>query len=128
MGIGLLLLCISLLGVLGISKSAWSLVPFVSFIQYPWRLLSFSILALGICGSFAIALFHRPITRFVIAGIIIVACIAINGKLFRPQYQYFRDSKAFEAPEELQYRISKISDEYLPPGIMKPKTPNELVH
>ena len=125
--IGILLLCISILGTIGISKSLWSVIPFISFIQYPWRLLSFTMLAVGICSGYVVAIFRKRSRRIALTIGVIIVCIFVNAKLFRPQYVYMRDSKAFEDSSELRFRISKISDEYLPPDIVKPKIQNDIV-
>jgi uncharacterized membrane protein len=126
-GIGIVVFFISVLGMLGISGFIWGIVPFTSYIQYPWRLLSFSIIAMGICGGFIISVIPKSIYRYIVGGIIIVLCIFINAKLFTPQYIYQKDTKAFETAEELGFTISKISDEYLPPGISKPTSVIDII-
>jgi len=122
------LFIVSLVGVLSISQSIWSMIPFYSFIQYPWRLLSYTIVCLGCLGAFFVTLIQRPVFRLVFALIAIGLCIGVNAKLFQPHYLYARDSSEFETPTELRYRISKISDEYLPAGIPKPSRPEDIVH
>jgi hypothetical protein len=130
-GGGIVLLIVSLSGLLDISKSIWSIIPYYSFIQYPWRLLSYTIVALGIIGASIITVIHGRVIRILLAVCVITLCIGINAKLFQPQYLYTRDSKEFETAQELRFRISKISDEYLPSVIPKPVTftaiPNMLV-
>jgi uncharacterized membrane protein len=126
-GIAVVLFVLSVIGMLQLSGFIWKIIPFTSFIQYPWRLLAFSMLAMGICGGFVITRIDKPILRYLVAGGLIISCIVINARLFHPQYLYQRDSKAFETPQELRYTISKISDEYLPPGIPKPASVNDII-
>lgn len=126
-GVAVVLFFLSIIGMLSISGFIWKIIPFTSFIQYPWRLLAFSMLAMGICGGFVITRIDKPILRYFIAGGLIVSCVVINVGLFNPQFIYSRDSKAFETSQELRYTISKISDEYLPPGIPKPASVNDIV-
>lgn len=108
------------------SSSLWKIFPMTRFIQYPWRLLSFTMLGIGIMSAYLVASWKAPIMRFLFAAIIVISAIMINAKLFVPQYQYLRDSYQFETNEELRFRVSKISDEYLPPGIIKPEAVTDI--
>jgi len=127
MGIGISVFLLSLFAVLDISKTLWSVVPFVTFIQYPWRLLTFTALAMGMCGGFLLTNLHKPVMKIGASIIIIGVCLYMNAKLFRPQFLYTRDSAAFETPQDLRYRVSKVSDEYLPPDIPKPQNQNDFI-
>ena len=120
-------LIISLLGVLEISKPIWSLVPNYTFIQYPWRLLSFTIVSCGMIGVYPFILIRNRGVRIIVAIALIAICIVVNAKLFRPQYLYPVNSNQLESATDLRFRVSKISDEYLPSGIPKPKNPSEVV-
>lgn len=124
--IGMMLTIVSIVLLLDISKPFWILFPYVSFIQYPWRLLSFSMLGIAIVGGYSVAAWRMPIIRIGIAVMLIWGTIALGTKIFQPQYLYARDSGAFEAAEELQFTVSKISDEYLPSGIVRPKTIHDV--
>jgi len=108
------------------SSFLWNIFPMTRFLQYPWRLLSFVIIGIGITGAYLVASWKAPIVRFFIGAVIIVSTIMINAKLFVPQYQYLRDSNQFETKDELRFRVSKISDEYLPPGIIKPEVVTDI--
>jgi len=125
--IGVFLFILSVAGMIDISKQIWLFVPFVSFIQYPWRLLTFAMFAMGISASFLIAMIPEKIYRIPLAIFVVGVCLFMNAKLFVPQYLYARDSRAFETMDELRFRISKISDEYLPQGIKKPINVSEIV-
>jgi len=105
---------------LQLSIPLWKYIPFTSFIQYPWRLLAFTMMFVAICGGYVISVFRIPIVRIGVMVGIVALTIIVNAKIFTPQYIYSRDSYAFETPEELRFTRSKISDEYLPPGIDKP--------
>ncbi|EKD67781.1 MAG: hypothetical protein ACD_48C00222G0002 [uncultured bacterium] len=110
------------------SSFIWNFFPLTRFIQYPWRLLSFVIIGIGILSAYFVVSWKAPIVRLLTAGILITGTIIINAKLFVPQYQYLRDTEQFETKEELRFRISKISDEYLPKEINRPKNFNDIVH
>ena len=109
------------------SSFFWNIFPMTRFLQYPWRLLSFVIIGIGITGAYLVASWKAPIVRFFIGAAIVVSTIMINAKLFVPQYQYLRDSNQFETKEELRFRISKISDEYLPPAVPRIATVHDVV-
>ncbi|MBI4062463.1 hypothetical protein HY410_00920 [Candidatus Gottesmanbacteria bacterium] len=102
------------------SAWVWRLVPNASYIQYPWRLLVYTILSLSIFVSVSVAIIRQKWMRVAFSFIIIFLIVAVNGKLFVPQYGYALDAAAFETDEELRYRISKISDEYLPIDVPRP--------
>lgn len=120
-----LVACVLLM--LPISTVVWRYFPFTAFIQYPWRLLAFGMMLIAVCGSYIVSVFRMPILRMGLMAGIVIAAIVINAKIFTPQYIYTRDSYAFETIEELRYTRSKISDEYLPPGIVKPNIPSDII-
>lgn len=120
-----LMICVFFM--LQVSAPIWKFIPFTSFIQYPWRLLSFGMMFIAMCGAYIVAVPRMPIVRIVLAVGIVTITIIVNAKIFVPQYTYSRDSYAFETLEELRFTKSKISDEYLPPGIIKPQTASGIV-
>ncbi len=102
-----------------ISSSIWSALPQFAYIQYPWRFITIIELGLAILVSSLVL----QKSRFISAGIatsIILVVIWNNAQLFAPRYNYPRADSAFETQEELRFRVSKISDEYLPLGLPRP--------
>lgn len=120
-------LIISAFLMLQISSPVWKFIPFTSFIQYPWRLLSFAMMCIATAGAYIVSVPRTPITRIGLMVAIVVMTIIVNAKIFVPQYTYVRDSSAFETAEELRFTKSRISDEYLPPGIVKPQLAADVV-
>jgi hypothetical protein len=51
----------------------------------------------------------------------------VEAKRFTPQYTYSRASGDFETAEDIRFRVSKISDEYLPAAVPRPETPQDVV-
>ena len=49
-----------------------------------------------------------------------------NAKLFNPQYIFYKSSSEFESDTDIKFKVSKISDEYLPPDFIKPSNPSEV--
>jgi hypothetical protein len=126
--IAITLFTISLFGVLRVSEAIWRIIPYASFIQYPWRLLSYTIVSMGICAAAGIKVIKKRGIRITVSILSILVCLWVNIKLFKPQYFYKRASGEFGTQEELRYRVSKVSDEYLPTGIIKPQIPTDIVH
>lgn len=119
---GLIVSLISVVLLLPVSVRAWEIIPQFSFIQYPWRFLGPASFGMALLGSAAFVIIKQRLLALFIIALVIV----INGKLFSPQYIMDRPAASFETEEELRWRVSKISDEYLPPGFRKPKSPKEL--
>lgn len=109
------------------SEFLWNVMPFSVYIQYPWRFLSFAVLGLSMLGGMILIVTKRRIIQWLITGFIVVAVIMINAKWFRGQYGIDRPAGAYEDTTELRFRVSKISDEYLPSGIPRPNNPSEVV-
>lgn len=105
---------------LGISRGIWDSIPGFAYVQYPWRLLAavaFSVSALGGSVVFWIRQRWAKIGTF---AILLIAIPGLNAKLFTPQMTYDKSSDFYESSEELLWRVSKVSDEYLPPSFQKP--------
>lgn len=126
-GVAVTALLVLVFLMLPVSAPLWNMIPYTTFIQYPWRLLAFCMMAIAICGAYSVSVIRLPIIRIGVSFGIILATILVNAKIFVPQYQYERDSKAFESFEELRFTKSKISDEYLPVGVAKPNSASEVV-
>ena len=118
----------SLFFMLQISQPLWNLIPFHAYIQYPWRLLPFSVLGLSLASG-ATGFLPR-LKRFIpyIAISFIIFIIIMNAKWFIPQTIIDRNPLSYELEEELRFRVSKISDEYLPPNVHRPITIDGNVH
>jgi len=127
MGVAVIALLVLVFLMLPVSAPVWRLVPYTTFIQYPWRLLVFGMMAIAICGAYSVSVIRLPIVRIGVSLGIILVTIIVNAKLFVPQYQYEQDSKTFESFEELRFTKSKISDEYLPRAVAKPNSASEVV-
>lgn len=124
--IGLGILFVSIFGMLEYSAPVWKLFPFTSLVQYPWRLLSIAMLAIGIVGAYLVTQISLPKPRIFAAVMIIAGTLAINAKLFIPKYLYIPDLKKVFSDSDIRFRISKISDEYLPDTLKKPTSANDV--
>lgn len=120
-------LFISIFFMLPISKFIWEIIPFMEFLQYPWRFLIFASFATSLLGGGSIILvkllpqnmFKHGALEYTILFSFLT--IFIYSKLFVPQTILPKTSSDYVEKSILNYKISKISDEYMPKNFDKPK-------
>ena len=112
--------------VTSISKPIWELIPGFAYIQYPWRFLTLIVFAASIVGSSFLLWVPKRLYRLVLIIPIVVALLVFNAKLFIPQVSFDRLAEFFESEEELKWRVSGVSDEYLPPSFLKPENASRV--
>jgi len=110
------------------SVRLWEVVPYAAYVQYPWRLLAFSALGLSLLGGGLIRATDKKVLRGFLGVGVIVVTILTNAKWFVPQYTYEKPFRDFESSADIRFRVSSISDEYLPPGIPEPKSVTQTLH
>ncbi len=110
------------------SLPIWNVFPYSAFIQYPWRILTFTLLGLSFLSGGIVAMPRFARYGFYATCIGIFAVVYMNTKWFTPQTLIDRNALSYETLEELRFRVSKISDEYLPPAIERPVKVSEYVH
>ncbi len=125
--IGLGLTSVALFLSLPVSFGVWQATPFMSYVQYPWRFLSIASLGIALLSGFLVFSFRSFPIRLILSLLLSVGVLALNGKLFSPQFVYERPARAFEDVGELRWRVSKISDEYLPKELIRPLLQDEVV-
>lgn len=118
---------VSLIMMLPVSLAVWRVIPNMAFIQYPWRFLMFAVLSLSILGGGAVLLLSHRFLRLFTAGILIGSVIMLYTKLFIPQTFLLASDASYETEEELRWRVSKVSDEYLPSDVPRPENPSEII-
>jgi hypothetical protein len=125
--LGLGIVIVSVFFMLDISESIWNILPGFSYVQYPWRFLAYTGLGIAILPVFLLHnIKNRQILLLMTVGIIF-ATIMINAKLFSPQYMYDRALEDFETETDIKYRASRISNEYLPSSIVRPRDASGIV-
>ncbi len=125
---------ISVFMTLEVSKTIWSTIPTMAFLQYPWRyLLLISFFTSFLSGS-SVLLIKRfnPLRydKFVyyILVLIIFILVFVNGKLFNPQVIIMKTANDYIDDYTLKWSASKISDEYLPKNFKKPNSYKDVNH
>lgn len=116
------------------SSLIWENLPFIPYVQFPWRLLGFTnifiavTIALGL--SLATTLFSKRIpilsrSRILVMGSIILA-LALTyqyGKLFVPQEMRALTDKEMTSGNKILWDVSSTSFEFAPRGLSLSKTP-----
>ncbi len=115
------LLTFSIFMTLEISKPVWQLVGFLSYLQFPWRFLTFTAIFISLIGSLTVyySKFIVPQTIRVVGALcIIIGTIVIYQKYFVPQ-QYIQATDAqLTSTEEISWNISKTSFEFVPKDVI----------
>lgn len=122
---GIIIVLSSVIFMTSPSAFLWDIIPFSSFIQYPWRLLAFASIGLSLSAGYLYWAAPK-IGKLPLLVIFIIGLCIVSIKLFAPQYVYEKPPSAFESKEDISFRASKVSDEYLPIGIPKPESQKDL--
>lgn len=116
------------------SSFIWNQFSPMAFIQYPWRFLTlinfFSALLGGSIIFYAIHFNKTKVNKKIIVFTILVLSLGIMffyKPLFMPQMIFPITSRDIVNSETLRFKVSKISDEYMPVGFEKPKNKEESV-
>jgi hypothetical protein len=104
----------------------WQVFPNASYIQYPWRLLTVAALGSSMVSGAVFMLVKAKIPAYVFAAAISTAVVMLNAKWFQPQYTFQTDPLSYESVRDISFRASRVSDEYLPPDLKKPKDASEI--
>jgi len=107
------------------SVFVWDVVPYFSYIQYPWRFLVYAIFGLSILGGVLIQAIRGRMFRWVCMAVLCSTSVLLYGKWFSVQYLYERPASEFESEEMLRFDVSNISYEYLPTDFIRPTNKSE---
>lgn len=111
---------VSVFMALGISRGIWDFLPGFAYVQYPWRLLAAVAFSTSVLGGSVLFWIRQRWAKIGTFAILLIAILGLNAKLFTPQMTYDKPADFFESSEELSWRVSKVSDEYLPLSFQKP--------
>ena len=121
MGVSIL----SIFFMLQASQVLWKFAPNARYIQYPWRLLTYAVLGISMTGGAVVVFIRNRLQRLLLVGAVCIMVVGVNAKWFLGQFIINKPAGSYESQEELRYRVSKISDEYLPPDFVRPQKPSE---
>ncbi len=109
------------------STPVWQFIPGFSYIQYPWRFLTFAILGLSLLSGMWLSLVPTRLLRVVTSIGLLILLVAASSKLFIGQWTVERGAGEYESQEELRFRSSRVSSEYLPIEMRLPTEASEIV-
>lgn len=111
-----------------ISKPVWEMFSPLSFVQYPWRFLIFVAFATSFLGGAILWFLRRNnLLQWGSFSVIVVLLIAFHAKAFEPQTIFPRTSADYLSDENVLWKTSKISDEYMPKDFQKPRYVEDVV-
>ena len=126
-------LAISLLGLLAfsifmmicLSKPIWEFLPFLNYLQFPWRFLVLTAFSTSLLAGWLIFILEKrklnKVFIYTVCALLLGGLLFINLKYFSPQYLYEAREEDLLKEEIVRWDISSASDEYLPAGLDKPK-------
>jgi hypothetical protein len=127
--LALILFVISLFFTLEISEMLWKAIPYMQYLQYPWRFINFigffMILGIGYLLFRIEELFSRRVL-LLSALVIIFITIISSYKLFEPQEYVNLSPQFYTNSNYIKFTVSKISDEYMPSSFSVPRNLNEV--
>lgn len=115
-------LLFSLFMLLTISAPVWDAFSLLSYIQFPWRYLTYASLFSSILAALAFSRLARPL--------ILIGCfllVVYSVKFFQPQYKYETSAADLTSVPQIIWEKSRVSDEYLPKGFIRPGTLEEAL-
>lgn len=126
--IGLSLFIISIFMLLPLSKLVYQALPYLEYIQYPWRFLNFAGLFLSFVAGYTFYVIRK--SSDLKQGLILIAAILLiilfNFHLFKPQNVNNYTTSFYSDEKYIKYTVSKISDEYMPKDFSKPDSLTEI--
>jgi hypothetical protein len=109
------------------AKFIWDALPQMAFFQFPWRFLILASFFLSFLGGALFIIFKNNKTISLLLGVLIVFVVMLqNAKLFIPDKIVNKTAADYTSKSEIRWRVSKISDEYMPPGFQKPMASREV--
>lgn len=124
-GIFSLLLFLALFMTLMRSSAIWQAIPWLAYVQFPWRFLGIGIIFVGLLVGLAVSLIKERVWRLVLAAVILAAT-AYNLKFFRPE-KFLVDAEDFYYTDSqlIQKEMSGILPDYIPLAMADKLTPPE---
>jgi len=105
------------------NKSApiWESIDLLTFVQFPWRFLSFAIFSASILGGFFVANLPGKWVR-AMSVLIVVLSVLLNWQYFRPQYFYkdVTDETKLSGQSFIDQQKGALLD-YLPKTALEPR-------
>ena len=110
---------------LPLSWSIWDAFPVLSYIQFPWRFLTFASLFSSLLAAWVVMMIvNLTVKKEMIKNIaLIISCFLLlvsYNRFFQPQFKFPITADELITREKLVWDYSRVSDEYLPEGFIRP--------
>lgn len=104
------------------SQFIWDRLRFLWYLQFPWRFLIFAVFFSSLlAGALTGFLFRKAkiklVAKWLLVFSVLSGVIFINKNFFQPGYYLAVTDKDYITEEELKWRVSKMSFEYVPKGV-----------
>lgn len=122
------ILIFSLFMMTDISRGIWEVLPSIKFLQFPWRFLNLTGFAIAVLSGFFIyytSLLKNKLTIFSLI-LVLIGSIILNLKLFTPQFYSKRGVAFYTEKKQMNFTISKITNEYMPQKFNRPVNINQI--
>ena len=101
----------------------WDRVQALWYLQFPWRFLEFAALFSALLVG-SVTTFKNKWLNGIVAVGVIGPLLFFNGKLFQPQTYLKVTDSDLTTDDEVKWRVSSTSFEYLPKGVATKTNPN----
>ncbi len=130
----LFLLILSLFMATEYSSFIWDNIQFLSYLQFPWRFLTFTSVFISVIGGYSVYFLAKllkniyidiSIYRYIIILLtpaLIFLTIFVYGKYFKPGKLLTTTDHKRTSFEEISWRISSTSYEFVPKGVKTKKS------
>ncbi len=111
------------------SQPLWERIPYMQIVQFPWRFLIVTDLAICFVAGASVSIVrgYIPKNAFYIVTIATVFIIAaVQSKYFIVNGYYPLNQNQIKNQDHLRFEASKISDEYMPKSDVIPKSSAEV--
>lgn len=119
------LLVFSLFMTLMHSHLLWQAIPWLAYVQFPWRFLGIGILFVGLLVGATSLLVKKKLWR-ILLGFLILVSTFYNTKFFKPEkFLDNADRFYYTEADRIQRQMSSILPDYIPQAMANDLTPPE---
>lgn len=107
------------------SSFIWDNIKYLWYLQFPWRFMTFAGFFISLLAGYSIAFQPRGLNKIFtigLTGFLIITTIVIYQKYFTPQRLLRINDSQLTTQDEISWRVSRSSFEFVPKGITTKKT------
>ncbi|MCL5435089.1 MAG: hypothetical protein M1405_01745 [Patescibacteria group bacterium] len=102
------------------SQLVWSIFQPLAYIQFPWRFLLFTAVFTSFLGGFVAAVLKRHLNKYLFLVVCTIFAVGLLYSVrfdFKPSSYLFVNDSYYISKQDLQWRVSRMSYEYVPKGV-----------